>query len=173
MRQLGNRGQIMADEQHGAALGTRNVVHLADAFLLELGISDSKHLINEKDLRFEMGGDSECQSHIHARRITLNRRVEECLDLCKGDNLVEFFADLIAAHSKDRAVEIDVLAAAQFGMKTCANLKQARDAAAQSDAARRWLSDAAQDLQKRALTRAVAADNSEDLALLHLETNMV
>ena len=64
------------------------------------------------------------------RRIALDRRVEELLDLGEGDDLVELAADLGAGHAEDRAVEIDVLAAGQLGMKAGADLEQARDAAA-------------------------------------------
>ena len=64
------------------------------------------------------------------RGIALDRRVEEFLDLGEGDDLVELPADLGAAHAEDGAVEIDVLAAGQLGMKAGADFEQARDAAA-------------------------------------------
>ena len=71
------------------------------------------------------------------RRIALHRRVEELLDLGKGDDLVELAPDLGARHAEDRAVEIDVLAAGQFGMEAGADLEQAGDAAPDGDAAPR------------------------------------
>ena len=62
-------------------------------------------------------------------RIALDRRVEELLDLGEGDDLVELASDLGPRHAEDGAVEIDVLAAGELGMKAGADLEQARDAA--------------------------------------------
>ena len=73
----------------------------------------------------------EGQPHVHAARIALDRRVEEFLDLGEGDDLVELAADLGARHAEDGAVEIDVLAPGQLGMKAGADLEQAGDPAAQ------------------------------------------
>ena len=172
IKQQGSIGQrrygrhVVADKQHRAAVAARDLVHLAEAFLLELGIADREHFVDDQDFRLQMRRDGEGEAHIHAGGIALDRRVEELLDLGKGDDLVEFPADLGAAHAEDRAVEIDVLAAGQFGMKAGADFQQARDAAAQGDAPGGRLGDAAEDLEQRALAGAVAADDAEDLALL-------
>ena len=58
-------------------------------------------------------------------------------------------------------------------MKTGADLEQARDAAAQHDAALRRLGDAAEDLEQRALAGTVAADDADDLAPLDLEAHIL
>jgi hypothetical protein len=88
-----------------------NLVHLAQAFPLKLGVADREHLVHYQDLGFEMGGHGEGEAYIHARRIALDRGVEELLGLGERHDLVEFSANLGAAHTEDRAVEIDVLAA--------------------------------------------------------------
>ena len=79
-----------------------------------------------------MGGDREGQPDIHARGVALHRRVEELLDLGKGDDLVELASDLASRHAKDGAVEEDILAAGQLGMEAGADLEEAGDAAANS-----------------------------------------
>ena len=76
-------------------------------------------------------------------------------------------------HAEDRAVEEDVFAAGQFGVKAGADLEQAGDAAAQHDPPLGRLGDAAQDLEQRALAGAVAADDAQDLALLDLEADIL
>ena len=74
------------------------------------------------------------------------------------------------AHAEDRAVEVDVLPPGQLGVEAGADLQQAADAAARASTRpsvgsvmRR------EDLEQRALARAVAADDAERLARLDLE----
>ena len=117
---------------------SRDLRHLAEALLLELGVADGEHLVDDQDLGFQMRRDGEGEPHIHARRVALDRRVEKFLDLGEGDDLVELPFDLGAAHAEDGAVEKDVFAAGQFGMKAGADFEQAGDPAGELDASRRW-----------------------------------
>src|SRR5215471_12429386 len=103
----------------------------------------------------------------------LDRRIEELLDLGEGDDLVEFAFDLDAAHAEDRAVQKDVFATGQFGMKPGANLEQAGHTASKCHPPSRRFGDALRILEQRAFTRAVAADNSQNLALLDLEADIL
>src|SRR5262245_25989535 len=58
-------------------------------------------------------------------------------------------------------------------MKPGADLQQARDPSAQRQASLGWLGDTAQDVEQRALAGAVAADDADDFALLHLEAHIL
>ena len=73
---LRDRGHVVADEQDRPAL-LADVVHLAQALVLERRVADRQHLVDEQDLRLEVGGDGEGQPHVHAARVALDRRVEE------------------------------------------------------------------------------------------------
>jgi hypothetical protein len=44
------------DEEHGAS-GSAQILHPAEAPLLELGIADGEHLVDEQDLGLEVRGD--------------------------------------------------------------------------------------------------------------------
>ena len=66
-----------------------HVAHLAEALLLELGVADRQHLVDDQDFRLQVRGHGERQPHVHAAGIVLDRRVEELLDLGEGDDLVE------------------------------------------------------------------------------------
>ena len=115
----------------------------------------------------------EGKPHIHAAGIALDRRVEELLHPREGDDLVELASDLGAAHAEDGAVEIDVLASGELGMKASADLEQAGDAARDRDAPFARLGDARQDLQERRLAGAIAPDDAEHLAALNLEAHVL
>ena len=125
---------VVADEEDRAPSRRRPRRILPEALPLELGVADRQHLVDEQDLRLEVGGDREGEPHVHPARVALDRRVDELLDLGELDDLVEPRRDLASAHAEDRAVEEDVLAPGQLGVEAGADLEQAADAAAQRDA---------------------------------------
>ncbi len=151
----------------------RHVPHLAEALLLEVGVADGEHLVDQEDLGLEVRRDRERQPQVHAARVPLDRRVDELLDLRERDDLVELALDLGAAHPQDRAVQVDVLAARQLRMESGPDLEQRSDAAVDLGEPARGLRDPRQDLQQRALTGAVAADDADDLPRPDLEAHVV
>ena len=60
----------------------------------------------------------------------------------------------------------------QFGMKTGADLEQARDASRYCDLPLARLGDARKDFEQRRLAGAVAADDADDIAALDLEIDV-
>ena len=102
----------------------------------------------------------------------LQRRVDEICDFGESDDLVEFPLDLPLAHAQNRAVQIRIFAARQFGMKSRADFQQAAHAAANFRRAFGGLRDAGENLQQRGFARAVAADQAEHFALFQFEGNI-
>src|SRR5207248_1670680 len=116
-----HRAHVVADEQdRRATLAER--LHAVEALLLERGIADGENLVDDEDLGIEMGGDSEGQADVHTAGVALGGRVEEAPDLGEGDDVVKLAIDLLTAHAKDGAVEVDVLAAAQLLVEAGADL---------------------------------------------------
>ena len=66
----------MADEQHRAPASAADILHLADGFFLELGVTDGQDFIDDQDLGLQMGGDGESEPHGHAGRVALDWRVD-------------------------------------------------------------------------------------------------
>ena len=65
MTQLAYRLQLVADEQDRAAVAA-DVAHLAEALLLERGVADGEHFVDDQDLGLEVRGHRERQPHVHA-----------------------------------------------------------------------------------------------------------
>src|SRR5205085_6514375 len=107
-----NSAHVVTDENHGAP-SSRHFAHLAQTFLLKISIADGEHLVNEKNLGLHMSGDGEGQAHIHAATVSLDWSINEFLNLGEGNNFVEPSFNLNLPHSKNRAIEIDVLAPRQ------------------------------------------------------------
>ena len=61
---------------------------------------------------------SKSKPDIHSRRIMFDRRVEKFFDFRKCHDLVELAFDFRLAHSENRAVEKNIFAPGQFGVKT-------------------------------------------------------
>src|SRR5438132_7150296 len=93
-------------------------IYSAHTALLELVVADGEHLVDDQHFRIEMCGDSEGKAHVHTCRVALDRRVHELLDTAELDDLRELPRYLATAHTQNRAVEVDVLAAGQLGMET-------------------------------------------------------
>ena len=97
--ELRDRGQGVGYENHGPT-GVAELLHAPEAASLELGIAHRQHLVHEHDLWLEVRGDGECQTHVHAARVALYRRVDELLDPGELDDLVETLLDLARASSR-------------------------------------------------------------------------
>ena len=94
------------------------------------------------------------------------------LDLGEGDDFIEFSPNLLLGHAKDRAVQKDVLAARQLGMKAGAHFQQAGYSSPQANGSCGRFGDPAEDLQKRALAGPIAPDDSDDFAAFDLEADV-
>src|SRR6266496_1426104 len=114
----------MCHEQNGSA-AVDDFVHLRKAFLLELRVAHGQHFIDNEDLRIQVRGHSECQSHIHATRVMLDGRFEKFLRSREVNNLVKLRVDLAPAHAQDRSVQINILTASEVRMEASANVEQA------------------------------------------------
>ena len=73
-----------------------------------------------------MGGNGEGEADVHAAGVALHRRVEEARDVAEMATISSNLRfDLGARHAKDGAIQEDVLAAGELGMKAGADLEQA------------------------------------------------
>src|SRR5262249_9730875 len=95
------------------------------------------------------------------------------LDFRKRHNFVESAVDFLFAHAEDAAIEVDVFAACEFRMEAGADFQKAADTAVDFDMTGRPLGNLAEDLQQRAFSRAVAADDADDSGGLHLEGDIL
>src|SRR5438034_554526 len=107
------------------------LAHFVKTFLLEIGIADGQHLVNNQDLRIEMRCHREGKPHIHAAGVSFYSRLEESLYSREGHDFIKPGINFAAAHSQYRAVQIYVLPSGQIRMKACADLQQASDFAVQ------------------------------------------
>src|SRR5262249_48356762 len=106
-----------------------------------------------------MRGHGERKPHIHAARIPLHWCVQEFLYFGKSDDFVEFLSNLLLGHSKDCAVQIDILSSRQLRMKPGPDLQQAGDTSTDNNSSSSWLCDSTEDLEKCALASTVKTND--------------
>src|SRR5262245_60158806 len=117
--------------------------------------------------------DCKGEPHIHAAAVVFDRRVEELFYFRKRDDLIEFRSDFMPTHPENRTVEKDVFVAGKLGMEAGANFEETCHPTAQAHPARGGFGDAAQNLEQRALTGTVSADDSDHLPAAHVKTHVL
>ena len=162
----------MTNEEDGAALALGDVFHLADGFLLELGIADSKDFVNDEDLGFQESRDGEAQTDGHTGGITLDRGIDIAFTTGEIDDLIQFGLDLIAGHAEDSAVHEDILPTGHLAMEAGADFKQRAYTAMGSYGPRCRSRHPAQQFEQSGFAGAVLADDANDVALLDLEIDV-
>ncbi len=120
-----------------------------------------------------MGSDGKGQAHVHAAGVALDGVSMNFSTSAKATISSNLRAISALRHAQDGAVEEDVLAPGQFGMKAGAHLQQAGDAPFDLDVPAGGGGDPGQDLQQRAFAGSVAADDAQHLALLHLKADII
>ncbi len=103
--------------------------------VLERGVADAERLVDQQDVRIDLGGDGKRQPHVHAAGIILERHVGE---LAQPGELVDPIDQLqhpAAAEAQHRAIEQDVVGAGELGVEAGPHLDQGGDVAADRDLA--------------------------------------
>src|SRR5690606_1916493 len=101
-----------------------------------------------------------------------DRCVNELFHFREVDNFVKTGFNFPFLHSKDRAIQENILASSQFRVKACANFKQRADPAAQFAVTFGWVSDTGENLQQSALPSSVSTNYAQCLTLFDIKTDV-
>lgn len=163
----------MTHEQHGSSFAAAYVLHFADGLLLEFSVANGQHFVHHQYFGFQVCRDGKPEAYGHAAAVALHGGVQVAFASAKVYDFVELAGNLGAAHAHDGAVHVDVLAAGHLGVESGAHFEEARDAAPCADGAGGGGGHAAQQLEERAFAGAVTPDDSHDVALFHLEVDVL
>src|SRR2546423_9494070 len=158
-----DRAEVVRHEDDRLLRGTE-LADLREAFVLEVLVADREDLVDEEDVRLEMHGDREAEAHVHAARVGLHGRVKEPADVGEALDRRHGRVHLLAREPEEGAVEIGVLATAEIGMESRADLEEGRDATVHLERAGRRLRRSGEELEQRRFPRAVRADDAERFA---------
>ena len=162
----------VGDEQNRDA-ALPQFVDLAHASLPEVNVAYRESFIYQEDFGIHVDRHRKGQAHHHAARVGLDGLIDEVADFGEGRNILVALVDLARREPQNRAVQVDVVPAAEFGVKSSAEFQQRRDAAMDIHRARGGMKDPRNHLQERTLAGAVLPDDAEGLAAFHLKTDIV
>src|SRR2546423_415494 len=112
-----DRAEIMRHE-HDRLLRRAELADLCEALVLEVLVADREHLVDEEDVRLEVHRDREAEAHVHAARVRLHGSVKEAADVGELLDRRHGPVHLLARESKQRAIEVRVLAAAEIRVES-------------------------------------------------------
>src|ERR1700722_12505278 len=119
-----------------------------------------------------MGCDGKTQTCIHAGGIALYGSLDELLQTGKTYDFVQFAVDFRPAHAEDGTVQEDIFAAREVRVKPSPDFDQGRQATPHFDGSTGRDDDTREQLEQRALARAVVPDYPKGLALPNLEIDV-
>ena len=90
-----DRAHVVGHEQDRPTLLPKPA-ELVEALLLEGGVADGEHLVDQQDVGVDLDRDGERQPHEHPRGVVLQLELDEFLELGEGDDVVEAVARLLA-----------------------------------------------------------------------------
>ncbi len=132
-----DRRHVVRHEDDRLALGLE-AVELLEALLLERGVADRQHLVDQQHVGVDLDRDREGEPHRHPRRVVLELEVEELLELGERDDVVEARLGLVAREAEHHRVDQHVVARGQVGVEADAELDERRQPAERPRPSRRW-----------------------------------
>ena len=157
--QVLDQAERVRDQQNGLPAAPE-LGELVEALVRESLVAHGEHLVDEQHVGLDVNRHGEPQTHVHAGRIRLDGRVDELPELREVDDVVEAIVNLTLGQAQHDPVDEHVLAPGDFGMESGAELDERGDPPIDPHAARRRLRDAGDQLERRALPRAVPADDA-------------
>ena len=158
----------MGDEDDRLAFGF-HLVEGVGALLLEGGVADRQHLVDQQHVGVGLHHHREGEPHQHPRGVVLQLQVGEFLQLGELDDRVLAAAHLARGQPHHHPVEDDVFARREVDVEADSELDEGGQTSCYPDRAGVGPVDARQQLQQGALAGAVAADDAEELPLADLE----
>ena len=169
---LADEIRCVGDEEDRAALALEPLDAL-DALALEGFVAHRQHLVDQQDVGVDVDRHREAEANVHARRVVAHLHVDELLELCECDDLVEHVVGLAFRQSQDRRIHVDVLATGQLVVEAGTELEQRGHAAAREDLTGRRLQDAGDALEQRRLARSVVAEQPDGRPLFDRERHLL
>ena len=142
---------------------------LVEALVNEGLVTHREHFVDQENIRIDVDRNREPEAHVHAGGVSLDRSIDELLELSELHDVVEAIVDFLFRQPQHDAVDEDVLAAGDLGMKAGAELDERGDATVHRDRPRVGFRDPGNDFEKGALPGAVSPDNRERRSLADVE----
>src|SRR5262249_21915797 len=99
--------QVVRYKNNGLIL-TAKFFHPLVALLLEFGIAYRQNLIHQQDIRINLHCDGKRQAHEHARRVLLDRAIDEFSQFSEVDDFLLTSGNFLSTQAQQQAVKHNV-----------------------------------------------------------------
>ena len=130
------RAHVVGDE-HDRLARVAHRVEDVEALLLERGVADREHLVDQQDVGIDLDRHREREPDMHPRGVVLQLEVLELLELGELDHAVVALARLARRQAHHDPVHDDVVAGRQIQVEADAELDERRQAPRAPDVTRR------------------------------------
>ena len=163
---LRDAAQVMAHDQDRLALGFE-FFKLVKTLCLEKNISYGKRLIHDQDLRIDIDGNGEGQTHEHSAGIGLDRLVNEVSDVRERKNAVQPGVDLFLRKADHGPVQIYIFKAGILPVEAGSQLQKRRDPSVYGKSPLCGSQYTGDDLQEGGFSGSVHADDPDTFPFLY------
>ncbi len=123
MAEARHRAHVVGDEDDRAAF-LAHPVEDVEALLLEGGVADGQHLVDQQDLGVDLDRHREGQAHVHPRGVVLELEVLKLLEFGELDHALVARPRLARREAEHDAVQRDVVEGGQVGIEADAELDE-------------------------------------------------
>ena len=163
--------EIVCHEHDRSALALQ-APERVEALLLEAGVADREHLVDEIQVGLRLDHRGEAEPHLHAGGVVLQLQVDEPLQLRELDDRGEPAPGLARDTPSSAAFTTTLSRAVSSGLNPTPSSMNGDTRPDDGDRAAVGRVDPGQALEERALAGAVAPDDAEELALGDLERDV-
>ena len=167
-----NGGFVVRHHQQSRAL-LAELANPVKAFVLKVRVANRQRFVDNQDIRTFCGRYAESQAHLHTAGINPDGRVDVFANLGKRLDFRHPLRDLLGRHAQQVTRHDGVLTTGEVRVKPHAQLKQRSQSSGHLSAAGRRLRGAGNQLEQRALARAVHADDADRFPWLNREVDIL
>ena len=142
------------------------------AFALECLVPHSKHLVKHKDIPLGFDGNRERKPYLHAGRIIFKLLVHEFFKLGEFNDIIVHTVNFPAREAQQRTVQIYIFTPRQLRVETDAKLNERHEFTRNRDLTLFRIVYLGNDLKERRFPAAVTPDDTEELALVDIKTDI-
>ena len=142
------------------------------AFTLECFIANSKDLIKNQYVALRLDCNRESKTNLHSRRIILQLLVHELFQLSKIDDVIIHCVNFFMRESKKRAVQIYILSASEFRIKSHSQFNEWDQFARNSDKSFFRIINLRDEFKQSGFATTVSTNNTKKFALMDFKANV-
>lgn len=94
------------------------------ALALEIAVPHGEDFVHKEDVAVGVDRDAEGEADLHTATVIFEFLVDEAFEFGEAHDIVEFGVDLLLGEAEHGGIEVDIVAAGEFGVEADAQLEE-------------------------------------------------